>query len=945
MRFYRQLRVSFTIAVVLMLLTVLGFSFATLAADEVVLYREDFESGRADEWALDSGWDVVQETSGNWVLRGQGHQWASYLGDRWGDHTFKLRVKLVKDRLHINYRLGDCIRYFIAFGERGLDILKTQPCGTAKQLKHSDANHRRGRWYEVKIVGKGGTLKVYVDGRLRVSCTDPDPLLFGSIALETLEGCEVLVDDIEVLGHDASAGLSWVRTGGPLGGLGYDIRMRPDNPDIMYVTDAFAGVHMSTDGGRTWFPSNSGITARAGLSGDIIPVFSLTIDPHDHDILWLGTDVVGGIYKSTDAGRTWREMDNGVVEEGGITFRGFTVDPRTSDTVYAAAEVHSWIWIAEYRDGCEFELTKGVVYKTIDGGQSWNAIWRGNHLARYIWIDPRDPDVLYVSTGFMDREAANSNPQALDPGGVGVIKSTDGGRTWREINVGLENKYAGSLFMHPENPDILIAGTGSEAGGGCLEAHREGNGIYLSTDGGATWRRRMIGLYGENITAVEISQSDPNIAYAGGLIAVYRSDDGGRKWRAVSGGSGTTWGPPGVCGGFPVDIQVDPQDPDRLFINNYGGGNFLSTDGGRTWANASEGYTGAQVRDIAVDTTNPSRVIATARSGVFISDGGGEDWAGYTPFSTLGWDVIAINPLDSQHMLTASTSNAIDTLFLTRNGGRSWSYVGPRLGEDKAWRTLAFSLSNPNIIYAGSSAFITEAVWENGMPARGIYVSHDGGEKWQSANDALSSNANISALSVSPTDADIVYAATGTHRLLKTTDGGRNWMTINGGLPKDPVALSIACHPTDPQIIFAGLARAGVYRSTDGGTSWRPSSAGMNPEAVVSDIVFDPTNPTVLFATDRMTGVYRSTNGGTTWHAINQGLRMREVNALAISSDGQVLYAATEGEGVYRLDLTGLQGTREDISATPTGDRDGDGVPDEDDYCPDHPGSKEANGC
>ncbi|NIT78764.1 MAG: hypothetical protein GWO44_18205, partial [Thermoplasmata archaeon] len=94
-----------------------------------------------------------------------------------------------------------------------------------------------------------------------------------------------------------------------------------DNPDVMYVTDAWAGVHMSTDGGQTWFPSNEGITTRAGESGDAIPVFCLTIDPHNYDIIWVGTQNVRGIFKSTDGGRTWVEMDNGVVEYEGITFR------------------------------------------------------------------------------------------------------------------------------------------------------------------------------------------------------------------------------------------------------------------------------------------------------------------------------------------------------------------------------------------------------------------------------------------------------------------------------------------------------------------------------------------------------------------------------------------------------------------------------------------------
>lgn len=109
---------------------------------------------------------------------------------------------------------------------------------------------------------------------------------------------------------------TWVRLGGPIGGIGYDIRMRPDNPDIMYVTDAWAGVHKSTDGGRTWFTLNEGIDVRTGPSGDAIPVFCLTIDPNNYDILWIGLQNLGAVYRSVDGGQTWKKQIKGIVECG-----------------------------------------------------------------------------------------------------------------------------------------------------------------------------------------------------------------------------------------------------------------------------------------------------------------------------------------------------------------------------------------------------------------------------------------------------------------------------------------------------------------------------------------------------------------------------------------------------------------------------------------------------
>ncbi|MDY7040719.1 MAG: hypothetical protein SVX38_07640 [Chloroflexota bacterium] len=865
---------------------------------EVTLYRESFDE-QAQGWKLEPGWQIIQDAD-NRVLAGEGHQWARPNVGYDGDFRVQFRLKLVQGDIHLVYRLNDAGRYFIGFNEGGSYLAKQYwPDTFVDGLAASAVPHHLGTWHEIEIAGQGASLRFLVDGALEWEYTDPDPLLNGSFAFETLDGATAYVDDVVVYGPAPTptptpdTRFTWVRTGGPLGGLGYDVRMRPDDPDVMYVTDAWAGVFMSTDGGQTWFPSNEGITTRAGESGDAIPVFCLTIDPHDYDTIWVGTQNVRGIFKSTDGGRTWVERDNGVVEQEGITFRGFTVDPRSSDVVYAAAELASWVWAGEPRSGREFDMTAGVVYKTTDGGQNWAAIWRGDNLARYVWIDRQNPDVVYISTGIFDREAANSDPARGIPGGAGILKSTDGGGTWTQVNDGLGNLYVGTLFMHPENPGVLLAGTGNNQ-------YYAANGVYLSTDGGDSWQRT---LREDNINTVEFATSDPDIAYAGSAGAIYRSEDGGHTWQRVSGGE-DGWGPPGVRAGFPIDFQVDPRDPNRIFANEYGGGNFLSADGGRTWTVASAGYTGAQVRDVTVAPAG-GRVYAAARSGLFASDDGGSTWIGLNtpPAFSMEWYVVATDPTAPQHLLAANNWNGV--LLQSHDGGQKWRSVSHRPADIMSWRAIVFAPSDPATVYAGTSAFYSAGTFDDRMAAGGVYVSHDGGDTWRAASDNLSQDANVTALAVDPHNAQIVYAATGNHGLLKTTDGGDSWTAINQGLPDEASALSVAVHPTEPDVVFAGLAHAGPYRSTDGGATWQLSAAGMNPEALLSDIIFDPTNPQVMFAADRFSGVYRSTDGGATWLPINTNLRTRAVNALAFSPDGEHLYAATEGEGVYRLDLSG----------------------------------------
>ncbi len=623
-----------------------------------------------------------------------------------------------------------------------------------------------------------------------------------------------------------------------------------------------------------------------------MPVFCLTVDANHPDTIWIGTQGIRGVYRSDDGGEHWVEKVNGIVESEGITFRGFTVDPRDPDVVYGAAEISSFAWADTERRGREFDMVKGVVYKTTDGGGHWDAIWRGDNLARYVWLDPRNPDVVYVSTGIFDREAANSDPVSGKPGGVGIIKSTDGGRTWRSMVNGLRNLYVGSLFMHPTNPDILIAGAGNVQ-------YSANQGVYLTTNGGSSWRHT---LGDELITAVEFSTSDPRIAYAGGRNSIYRSTDGGRTWRRMT--PLEPWGSPGIAAGFPIDFQVDPMNPNRVFANNYGGGNVLSKDGGRTWVNASQGYTGAQVRGIAVDPVHAQKAYCAARSGIFRSTDSGSIWhgTGYPPANQTEYWAVAVDPVGGSHLLAAQ--NVTGGVFASYDGGASWRATTAFLPWGFAFRTLAFASNDPRVVYAGTGRYLSAGAFWDDLPASGVYVSGDGGQTWRKPIGAFS-DAHVAALAVDPLRAARVFAATN-YGVLESEDGGLTWARPDDGLPTNPpAAISVAIDPHDRATVLASYNGAGVYRSVDGGVSWTRSVSGLPPEAFISSIVFSLADPSVVFAADRRSGVYRSTDGGVTWSPLGQDLGFRAVNALALSSDGEHLYAATEGGGVYRLDLSG----------------------------------------
>jgi photosystem II stability/assembly factor-like uncharacterized protein len=359
-----------------------------------------------------------------------------------------------------------------------------------------------------------------------------------------------------------------------------------------------------------------------------------------------------------------------------------------------------------------------------------------------------------------------------------------------------------------------------------------------------------------------------------------------------------------VSVGTPIDFQVDPRDPNRVFVNAYGGGNFITTDGGLSWEVASKGYSGAMVRDIAVDPRGGARVYAASRSGIFVSSNAGEDWIGIATgdFKDNDWHAITLIPQQPDQLI--AELNCRPRVVFSEDGGQRWQKAYQPSGN-VGWRKIMVAPSDPKIAYAGSLGFVSCGAFDWSLPAEGVFVSQDGGLSWAPANDGLSRDAAVLDLSVHPNNPLFVFAATANKGLLKTEDGGSSWQPVNPSLFDGRMISSVAISPVNPDLVFAGRSQGGLARSQDGGGAWGMIAAGLNREATVVDLAFDPTNPQVIYLADLFSGVYLSTNAGLSWRSINNGLTNRAVNALALSSDGQHLYAATEGRGVFRLDLNG----------------------------------------
>jgi len=707
----------------------------------------------------------------------------------------------------------------------------------------------------------------------------------------------------------------WVKVGGPIGGLGYDVRYLSNGQRgkrIMFVTDNYSGVNKSVDGGENWFASNVGIKSRTGESQDAIPVFSLTVDPNNPNIVWAGLKDVNGIYRSTDAGATWTDLTKNLAIPANqrFVFRGFTIMPGDSNTVFAQGEIQT------DQDGLAFNKVKGRIYLTRDGGKTWASVREENDLIRYVIINPQNPNVVYASCGIFDREAWNSNCKSLANiqnlqqsfearGGVGVLRSKNGGRTWEVLgrSRGLGDLYVGSLVMHPQNPDVLLAGCGNNAASPYRvdgKLHYTG-GVFRTENGGDTWVQT---LQDAIITSVEFAPSNPNIAYAGGRQNFYVSKDGGRSWQLASGGK-MAWGPQGIIAGFPIDILVDPDNPNVLFVNNYGGGNVKSTDGGRTWKLASQGYTGALMFDIAIDPKNSDVVFAAARSGLFQTKNAGASWAGMSSSQVLFPESysVAVNPTNSNIVIASQEMGGV--VARSMDGGKTWvkalqlPVVMGHPIEAYGFKRIVFAPSSPNVVY-GASCRLNNKL--NDHPtAFGVYKSARNGapDSWVQANDSSMEKQAVNDLAVHPKNHNVVYAATAKGGLFKTTDGGKAWSVI-GTFPSSDVR-SVAIDPIDPRTVYAGLQYGGVFRSSDDGKTWNRMAAGINENQMVWALAVDPVDRTVWAGTQR-SGVYWWSSIEQQWVVTNKGLSTRAIVDLEISADGRVLYVATTGEGVFRYE-------------------------------------------
>lgn len=612
------------------------------------------------------------------------------------------------------------------------------------------------------------------------------------------------------------SGQTWSGSGSGLpSGIVPNLAVSRTDPDVVFASVRDAGVFKSSDGGATWNPANVAEPFRGNLP--------LAISAVDSDTLFVGTDLEG-IYRSDDSGSTFSASSSGM----SLFVRTVAIDPSNPSVLYAGT-------------------FGGGVFKTVDGGESWQNVGLTDRNVFKVTIDPHDNQTIFVAST------------------VGVARSTDGGQTW--VDVGQRANFLFDIASDPTDTNTFYI---SSVNGATLP-----NGVIKTIDGGATWQRIDAGLPKVNIRAVTVD-STGRIYASAEATGIYRSDDGGATWQATD---ASLVGPATI-----TTLSVNPFNDD-IYAGSNAFGVFRSTDGGASWQ-ASFGLTG-EVSAVTVDPNDASRLYATTiatepDAAVYVSTDGGQLWS---PAATGLTSSVA-------HAIAASPHNA-GVLFAATGDG-----VFKSVDSGAIWTAANSGLAGVDVRELFVDPMIADRVYA-GTDADGMFVSIDGGQNWTAAT---MDRPGIDVVGFAGGGSSPLFAATAFNGVIRSSDNGLSWDGSVDQFLVDPIALFLALDPQTPGVVYATTSGSGVIKSTDGGNNWRLANSGLTNTFSLA-LAIDDIDPQTLYVGTAGDGVFVTEDGGDTWTAMNEGLYNTNITALTIDPvDSSVVYVGTEGGSVFAID-------------------------------------------
>jgi photosystem II stability/assembly factor-like uncharacterized protein len=680
-----------------------------------------------------------------------------------------------------------------------------------------------------------------------------------------------------------------------------------NNPNLFYIGVNNGGVWKTTDAGRTWVPIfDSQPTGSIG---------ALAVAASNPNVIYVGSgeglrrpdlSTGDGIYKSTDAGKTWQHL--GLRDGQQIT--SILIDPQDPNRVFVAVLGHPY--------GPNSE--RGV-FRSTDGGATWQKIlFKDDDTgAADLAFDPKNPQIIYTDL-WSSRRPPWTTGNPLEGHTGGLFKSTDGGETWHPLTKGLPTNAQGlgriGFGIAPSSPNRIYA---------LVDAAPEVGGLYRSDDAGESWQRvnheERIWGRGSDFAWVRVSPENPDILYICNT-STYRSTDGGTSFTAIKGAPG---------GDDYHTVWINPENP-KIILLAADQGATISVNGGATWSSWYNQPT-AQFYHVITDNQFPYWVYGGQQESGSAGTASRSDWGAITfrdwhPVGTEEYGYVAPDPLHPNliyggkvtrfDMITGQTQDVSPVLL--RTGKYRFNRTAP----------LIFSPAAPHTLYLGSNV---------------LFKTTDAGHSWQvispdltredpgvppnltsmTADDPAhgSHRGVIYSLAPSPLDANLIWAGTDDGLIWLTRDGGQNWREVSppGLTAWSKIAQLDASH-FDPNGVYAAVnrfrlddLRPYIYRTHDGGQTWEKITTGLPDDAPVNVVREDPVRQGLLFAgTERAS--YVSFNDGDSWQSLQLNLPATSMRDLVIHSDDIVV--GTHGRSFWILDdITPLRQLNEQIAAAP----------------------------
>ena len=684
--------------------------------------------------------------------------------------------------------------------------------------------------------------------------------------------------------------------------------------------------YAATASGGLWKTTNNGITFTSIFDpGTVFSIGDIAVSQSMPDHVWVGTGESNnsrsvywgdGVYKSVDGGKTWMNM--GLKETQHIG--RILIHPRDAYVVYVAALGHLYS-----------ENEERGLYKTIDGGKSWEKILsivdHGKHIGVVdLVMDPINPDILYAAAYDKVRRPWTFN---LGGPGSGIYKTTDAGKTWQKLSVGLPGGMLGriGLDIYTRNPNILYAiiENANKENMSEEERYREllegkssrgifGNEVYRTDDGGLTWKKvsekdAYLGgsppyYYGQ----IRVSPDDPDHVY-NLMIAVVESKDGGKTWaRAFR------------FGGDNHAMWIDPEDSNHMLLG-YDHGMGITYDGGKNWFHPDY-IPLAQFYAVGVDFDRPYNVYGGTQDNGSLKgpstkrDGGPIQFEDWTRVGGGDGFYNVVDPTDSRWLYNESQFGVM--YRRDQVTGESVSIRPQDRDLRFNWSTpILLSTHDPRTLYAGANKLMKSTnrgdSWEAVSPdltnpdSTKLTVDGRGG-------DGNIQYSTITTVDESELETSVIWVGTDDGNVQLTRDGGKNWMKLNENIPDYPgywVSRVLASkHDTGKAFVtFTGYRRddfrAFVYMTEDYGMTWRSLSEGL-PDESVNVIREHHANPDLLFVGTDL-GVHVSIDGGEHWTRMKNNMPTQPVHDLVIHPRENDLVVGTHGRGLWIADISPLE--------------------------------------